>query len=605
MSTSDQLSLSLEERSAPVAVEEDAGMLSRFISYFKPSYLWKKLASSWIMRFAKLHIYLRHASEIDVAGNKLFKQVHADKVPELFSSREFQKWSKYFADAFPDDPNMCAQYMVLTLAKHQKTKLVSSIPSTKVVDGKLAFGDFFKVALIDYIAKARSDAKSKPLADDLEKSLLIFSKTLTLNEDSKSIGEQLGREIGISNRKEKLSDVDIPQPVQKFSTQHELISKPLTPLTPAIDNHEATASEPLKVVQLDKVQSEAFDSQKLLSWLKLIKEAKPDESGNYADLSLSGMAKRKIENLFDSLPAAKLVDGKLAFGDRVKDILMNFLAEATPVSNFKGLADHLERSLLKLSENLKADEESKFIGEQLEGEIRVVRIRSNNENIVDVLEHPSVQKWYFSQPTQETVSAGSILAAKLLQQGIKDTKIGVAHLEARSPAAKKIMKEVVYSRLVLNLQVSSDETTIESIDRWICLAIELNADVETVVFPLLKKSISVGSILRICFFVKPSRVDAKAYMEGIHDAVFKSWESIGDEAALKELGLETFYFEELLAREWIDYMISRHSNDANAVMTKILRKNYEDDIADLIVDGKASKYDNYQSLAKALESTQV
>ncbi|KAL7681578.1 hypothetical protein Plhal304r1_c056g0142271 [Plasmopara halstedii] len=77
LSTSDQLSTSLEERVAPVAVEDDAGMLSRFVTYFKPSFLWQKFASSWIMRFFKPHIYLRHIADKEAAGEMLLKKVNA------------------------------------------------------------------------------------------------------------------------------------------------------------------------------------------------------------------------------------------------------------------------------------------------------------------------------------------------------------------------------------------------------------------------------------------------------------------------------------------------------------------------------------------------
>ncbi|KAL7996755.1 hypothetical protein Plhal703r1_c37g0133281 [Plasmopara halstedii] len=167
------------------------------MSHFKPSYLWQKLASSWIMRFFRPHIYLRHAADKEAAGEKLLKKVDADQAVDFFNSHQFQKWSKYFVDAFPDNPDEAARLMVSILAEHRMEKLIDSIPTTKVVDDKLAFGDRFEVALKDYIANAKHDVELKPFADRLEYSLLKLSTRLKVDEGSKSIGDRI--EIGILN----------------------------------------------------------------------------------------------------------------------------------------------------------------------------------------------------------------------------------------------------------------------------------------------------------------------------------------------------------------------------------------------------------------------
>ncbi|KAL7681510.1 hypothetical protein Plhal304r1_c056g0141561 [Plasmopara halstedii] len=89
MSTSDQTSTTLKERGAPFSVEEVVNRVSRLVSFFT-SYLWKKLASSWIMRFFKPHIDMSHAFDKIAAGSKLLIIAHADEVTDFFNSHEFQ-----------------------------------------------------------------------------------------------------------------------------------------------------------------------------------------------------------------------------------------------------------------------------------------------------------------------------------------------------------------------------------------------------------------------------------------------------------------------------------------------------------------------------------
>ncbi|KAL7679946.1 hypothetical protein Plhal304r1_c071g0159541 [Plasmopara halstedii] len=354
-STPDQMSTSLEERGAPVAVEEEAGMLSRFVSYFKPSNLWKKLASSWIMRFFMPHIYLRHSSDIESAGNKLFIKVHADKVKDLFSSHEFQKWLKYFTDAFPDNPKEAAGYMVSILATEHEVQLVESIPNTKVVKGKLAFGDQFEAALIRYIVKAKKIPESEPVAIRLEESLGKLIERLKEDDKSKPIGERLEKGIrgdGISNSEENLVNGDIVQPVQRSSSHEEVIDKHVISFTPAPDVHVAAALELLRNVGLDKVEKDIFSSNEFMLWSKQIAEKYRAEPREGVRVMWTTLAKHDLEKLKKSISDTEVVDGKLAFGDRFKDSLIDYIAIAEDVEDLQSFAIHLEDSLFSLCRKL-------------------------------------------------------------------------------------------------------------------------------------------------------------------------------------------------------------------------------------------------------------
>ncbi|KAL8013134.1 hypothetical protein Plhal710r2_c040g0139761 [Plasmopara halstedii] len=103
------------------------------------------------------------------------------------NSKEFQKWSKYFADAFPDNPDEAARLMVSTLAKYRKGLLVDSIPTIK----------------------AMKDVKLMGYAESLEESLLALSDRLMAVKDSKAIGERIQNEMldGLFSNNDDLVDV--------------------------------------------------------------------------------------------------------------------------------------------------------------------------------------------------------------------------------------------------------------------------------------------------------------------------------------------------------------------------------------------------------------
>ncbi|KAL7681505.1 hypothetical protein Plhal304r1_c056g0141491 [Plasmopara halstedii] len=196
-STPDQLSTSLEERVAPVAVEEEAELLSRVVSYLEPSYLSVISSTS--------------ASNEKVAtASKLLQDVRLDKVSEgIFNSQEFQKWSELIAKTFPDEPHEGAGIMLITLAKVDKDKLLRSILTTKIENSELTFGVRFKDAMIDYIAIAKD---TDDLANDLEKALLDLTSSLLKKEPDSLIAKRLNGEALISRSiKNKKNLVDMFQ----------------------------------------------------------------------------------------------------------------------------------------------------------------------------------------------------------------------------------------------------------------------------------------------------------------------------------------------------------------------------------------------------------
>ncbi|KAL8010493.1 hypothetical protein Plhal710r2_c060g0169811 [Plasmopara halstedii] len=139
------------------------------------------------MRFLMPHIYLRHSSDIPAAGGILFMKARADEAQDLFGSQEFQTWSKYFTNAFPDNLEKAADNMVLTLVRYFKDKLVYSIANTKFDDGKLAFDAPFEAALIRYIVNAKKIPESKPLAIRLEESMGSLIERLKENDKSERL----------------------------------------------------------------------------------------------------------------------------------------------------------------------------------------------------------------------------------------------------------------------------------------------------------------------------------------------------------------------------------------------------------------------------------
>ncbi|KAL7683824.1 hypothetical protein Plhal304r1_c039g0116811 [Plasmopara halstedii] len=122
------------------------------------------------------HIYLREAYDKEQAALILFKNAHVDKVKtDLFTSHEFQTWSKIIADAFPDDPKLGAGIMVNVMWRIGRSRLVDAISTAQVLNGKLAFGDHFIDALLlmSPINLQLRDGDSRTIGEHLEGELVV------------------------------------------------------------------------------------------------------------------------------------------------------------------------------------------------------------------------------------------------------------------------------------------------------------------------------------------------------------------------------------------------------------------------------------------------
>ncbi|KAL7679943.1 hypothetical protein Plhal304r1_c071g0159491 [Plasmopara halstedii] len=444
----DQLSTSLEERAAPVAVEEEAGILSRFVSYLKPSYLWKKLALSRTMRFLMPHIYLRHSSDIPAAGGILFMKARADEAQDLFGSQEFQTWSKYFTNAFPDNLEKAADNMVLTLVRYFKDKLVYSIANTKFDDGKLAFDAPFEAALIRYIVNAKKDKSPSrwliPIGERLEKGI---------------------RGDGISSSEENLVNGDRVQPVQRSSSHEEVIDKHVISITPSRNDQEAIALTLLKNVGLDKEEKYIFSSNEFVQWSEQIAEIYRKEPREGVRVMWTTLAKHDLEKLKKSISDTKVVDGKLAFGDRFKDSLIDYIAIAEDVEDLKSFAIHLEDSLFSLCRKL-VKGETPSIGENLEDEVFTLIVKSN-KNLNDIFNHPSVRSWYHSMFLDGEEHALSVVNLKLMQHGFTSEQIGEAYRKPTSEFVRYFMSDLALYRLrKLSKDFKPDKVTSDSISNF-------------------------------------------------------------------------------------------------------------------------------------------
>ncbi|CEG45680.1 uncharacterized protein PHALS_01963 [Plasmopara halstedii] len=559
-STSDQMSTSSEERGASVTVEEEAGILSRFVSHFKPSYLWKKLASSWIMRFFRPHIYLRHSSDKVAAGNKLFLKVRADVATDLFSSPQFQKWSKYFTDAFPDNPDQGASIMVLTLVKHHEKKLVEAIPNTKVVNDKLAFGDHFKLALIRYIANAKNNAKSMPVADRLEESLVSLITRLKADDSSKSIGELVERDVR-----------DILQSM--LSSHQEVLGWPISPFAPPKDDDEAKVVKLLKDVGLDKVETDIFNSNEFKQWSKQVAESFPSRRDLGAGLMLETLSKVDQEKLLASIPTASVVDGKFAFGDHFKDALMKYIAVSADVNDVGGFAHNLEESLVGLINNLKRGETS-WIGEVLEGEFLFVQLNKNKKGLFDIFVHPSVKNWYAFLCSKGNEHALSVLDIRLKQQGITSKQIGEVIRNSPDDFTKDVINKLIVYKLQLLLKTltlgKAASGEVLRFETWLREATTIGAEV-TNVLPLLRSLFSDKQIILLCSSPDLHGDDLKAYAEIIENAIIVSWKPGLSNELLATLGLDSFSLDDPMARCWMKYMTHQYRENANSEMAKVLR----------------------------------
>ncbi|KAL8013144.1 hypothetical protein Plhal710r2_c040g0139861 [Plasmopara halstedii] len=662
LSTPDQMSTSLEERVAPVAVEEEAGMLSRFVSYFKPSNLWKKLASSWIMRFFKPHIYLRYSSDRLAAGNKLFIKVHADKAKDLFSSDEFRKWSKYFTAAFPDNPKDAAGLMVSTMAEHQQDLLIESISNTKVVGDKLAFGDLFGAALIEYGVKAQDNAKSEAFVDDLKKSLRALSDRLQKDESSKLIGVQLqeqidrafGNEVKLVNAdnvqpvhklsllqemtaeeklvnaddvqpvlklssqqemtdEEKLVNADNVQPVHKLSSQQKVISKPVNSVTSTLNEQEKIAFNLLAASGLDKVETYTFNSVNFVRWSKTMAIHFNSEEYDGAGIMLTTLAKLDKKKLLASISTTKVVDGKLAFGDNFRAAMMDYIAIAKDTDDLKGFAEELEKSLLALINQLHGDKSADI----LKGELLVSSMNKNNKNLVDLFKESSVQTWYLDKSQKDKEEAFSVLDRRLKMQGITSKQIGEAFSHDPDILTSKqigeavsqdpdiptgnAMDDLVHYKLSILLKNWKSErvTSDESfLDTWFQEAFILNAVPERAL-AILRGSFKDPQILRSCVHSISYGGALETFARKIRSAVTNGWKGQKDAKVLGSFELEKFSFKDPVVNVWISYMTNYEK--VGDKIAKIIFEPFRKDVPELIKAGKGNSYPPYRFISESLQ----
>ncbi|KAL7996781.1 hypothetical protein Plhal703r1_c37g0133561 [Plasmopara halstedii] len=655
LSTPDQMSTSLEERVAPVAVEEEAGMLSRFVSYFKPSNLWKKLASSWIMRFFKPHIYLRYSSDRLAAGNKLFIKVHADKAKDLFSSDEFRKWSKYFTAAFPDNPKDAAGLMVSTMAEHQQDLLIESISNTKVVGDKLAFGDLFGAALIEYGVKAQDNAKSEAFVDDLKKSLRALSDRLQKDESSKLIGVQLQEQIDRAFGNEvKLVNADNVQPVHKLSLLQEMTAEAKLVNADNVQSvHKLSSPQGMiseeKLVNADDVQpvlklssqQEMTDEEKLVnadnvqpvhklsSQQKVI--SKPvnsvtstlneQEKIAFNLLAASGLDKVEtytfnsvnFKKLLASISTTKVVDGKLAFGDNFRAAMMDYIAIAKDTDDLKGFAEELEKSLLALINQLHGDKSADI----LKGELLVSSMNKNNKNLVDLFKESSVQTWYLDKSQKDKEEAFSVLDRRLKMQGITSKQIGEAFSHDPDILTSKqigeavsqdpdiptgnAMDDLVHYKLSILLKnwkserVTSDESFL---DTWFQEAFILNAVPERAL-AILRGSFKDPQILRSCVHSISYGGALETFARKIRSAVTNGWKGQKDAKVLGSFELEKFSFKDPVVNVWISYMTNYEK--VGDKIAKIIFEPFRKDVPELIKAGKGNSYPPYRFISESLQ----
>ncbi|CEG41406.1 uncharacterized protein PHALS_11756 [Plasmopara halstedii] len=383
------------------------------------------------------------------AAFRLLKDVGLDKVDtDIFNSQKFRVWSNQIKSHFPFEKDEGASIMLTTLAKLYLEKLAKSIPTTELKDGKLSFGDHFEVALKNYIANAKGNAEFDPIADRLEEALLALIVRLKEDEESKTIADRLEHlDNGdlISNSKKKVGNVDNVQPVQTFSSQHKVISKPVISLTPGLSYNEASAFALLKNVGLDKVETDIFNSDQFQKWLEQmeIMFSRPEKR---AEVMLTTLAKSDNKKFVASIPTTKFEDDKLAFGDHFKEALMDFIAKGADVEYVKDSYKSLKKSVLELINNLKSGEHSSF-GEILEGEFLFTQLSKNMEGLFDILDDLSVQKWYFSMETKNRKEALEVLDRRLKLQKINSKRIGEVIGQDRDNFTKNVFNDlVVYKR---------------------------------------------------------------------------------------------------------------------------------------------------------------
>ncbi|CEG45644.1 uncharacterized protein PHALS_01927 [Plasmopara halstedii] len=469
------------------------------------------------MRFFSPSTYLRHAPDKVEAAYKVFQKVGVDKVTtNLFDSSAYRKWSNYLDKAFPNEFKRVAQLKVVVLVEHGQDTLINSILTAQVGKGELPFTVYFEDALIEILANAKG--VQKEFADRLDDALFNYSKYLQKLHGGpkdlrwkkyKSIGDRIeGKlffELTTSNTK-NLVDDDVAHPI--LSSKREGRREPHLYLRDAYNPDEA-ATILLMNAHVDKAKGDLFTSHEFQTWSKIIVDAFPEDLRLRAIIMDAALQNLDRKRLVDAISTAQLVNGKLLFDDYFIDELLVH-------------SEYFESSLFRLSENLQSrGGDSRTIGEQLGGGLLVRHF--GTRRLLDVINLPNVQKWYFSLPKKEGKTAASFLYHRLERQRIKFDAIGDAYLNAEGGAAKKMMKEVVEHVLELRMKTLMLEKAIvarsSEFDRWVANAVSLNADVATSVLPTLQKFLSNEKIVFYCADARPSSKEAKALVKEIQKAI--------------------------------------------------------------------------------------
>ncbi|KAL8013079.1 hypothetical protein Plhal710r2_c040g0139181 [Plasmopara halstedii] len=559
-STPDQMSTSLEERGAPVAVEEEAGMLSRFVSYFKPSNLWKKLASSWIMRFFMPHIYLRHSCQ---------------QATSFLSNCMLTRRRTSSAVA--------AGYMVSILATKHEVQLVNSIPKTEVVNDKLAFGDEFEAALINYL---RGNEKSETFKDSLKTSLLALSGRLQKDESSELIGVKMQEQIMSvsSGNEEKLVDAVNVQPVHKLSSLQEVVSEPVTLVTPRLSTQEEEAAYLLNEAGLDKVVKDIFNSKQFKVWSEQMKTHFPSKEDGGASIMLTTLAKLDREKVLDSIPTTKVVDDELAFGRNFRAALMDYIALAKDTEDPPHFAQKLQESLLALIKQLEGELNWSF-GEILKGELLVSSIKKNKRNLVHVVEDRNVRIWYDTESNNDKERAISVLYRRLKLQGITNQQIGEAVHQDPLILNEQVMADLVHYQLSIMLKSRIEKDVIlkdSYLITWFQEASVLNARANELLIILREAHVHDAYIVRYCSDLAGHSDKSKELLRRVQAEVTNEWSEMDDAEVLNNFMLRKFSFDDPVVQAWVLHVNSQKGEAASSFIADLVFKKFEDQVPEII-----------------------
>ncbi|KAL7996790.1 hypothetical protein Plhal703r1_c37g0133651 [Plasmopara halstedii] len=527
--------------------------------------------------------------------------------------------------------------MVSTMAEHQQDLLIESISNTKVVGDKLAFGDLFGAALIEYGVKAQDNAKSEAFVDDLKKSLRALSDRLQKDESSKLIGVQLqeqidrafGNEVKLVNAdnvqplssqqemtdEEKLVNADNVQPVHKLSSQQKVISKPVNSVTSTLNEQEKIAFNLLAASGLDKVETYTFNSVNFVRWSKTMAIHFNSEEYDGAGIMLTTLAKLDKKKLLASISTTKVVDGKLAFGDNFRAAMMDYIAIAKDTDDLKGFAEELEKSLLALINQLHGDKSADI----LKGELLVSSMNKNNKNLVDLFKESSVQTWYLDKSQKDKEEAFSVLDRRLKMQGITSKQIGEAFSHDPDILTSKqigeavsqdpdiltgnAMDDLVHYKLSILLKnykserVTSDESFL---DTWFQEASILNAVPERAL-AILRGSFKDPQILRSCVHSISYGGALATFSRKIKSAITEKWNRENYAEVLRSFELKSFSWDDPLVGILISYVVFKEEPAGHSLIANIINEVFPENVLDIIKAGENHVHPDFRTISDELK----